>query len=325
MKGLGSLTLRWTQSQTTLVVVAFVRSFVRYASVMLRLPTGRRRVTARTVVTCARAAFGFVAYARGVVPDPVDALLEERVVGEKMRVVHEDDDDDAGGERAMEIDTDNDDCGDGGLPALTFNDGSLGVVRRRRQRGRDGTGTGAGGHRLTLKEKRRKRGIEELASALDEAFDSKVFRKLRPVAVVMALGSVPGRPREVFELDLRSVEYEDDENEDEANQRENDAFGRRAIRTFVPLAAECPPPRTAGVRAFFFVKARPVMDAASSLGYAPKRSISMDGFRRRVERHSVRVYAANEEGDAMDDEIDVAKLDDGLIWYQAERCVRAFA
>ena len=321
-------TLRWTESNDTLVVVvAFVRSFVRYASVMLRLPTGRRRVTARTVVTCARAAFGFVAYARGVVPDPVDALLEERrVVGEKMRVVDEvSDDDDAGGERAMEIDTDNDDCDDGGFPALTFNDGSLGVVRRRRQRGRDGTGTGAGGRRLTLKEKRRKRGIEELANALDEAFDARVFRKLRPVAVVMALGSVPGRPREVFELDLRSVEYEDDEDEDEANQRENDAFSRRMIRTFVPLAAECPPPRTAGVRAFFFVKARPVMDAASSLGYAPKRSISMDGFRRRVERHSVRVYAANEEGDAMDDEIDVAKVDDGLIWYQAERCVRAFA
>lgn len=308
-------TPQWTESRTTL-------SFVRYASVMLRLPTGRRRVTARTVVTCARAAFGFVAYARGVVPDPVDALLEERVVGEEMGVVDEDDDD-AGGERAMEIDTDNDECdGGGGFPALTFNDGSLGVVRRRRQRG---TGTGAGGRRLTLKEKRRKRGIEELANALDEAFDARVFCKLRPVAVVMALGSVPGRPREVFELDLRSVEYEDDEDEDEANQRENDAFGRRAIRTFVPLAAECPPPRTAGVRVFFFVKARPVMDAASSLGYAPKRSISMDGFRRRVERHSVRVYAANEEGDAMDDEENVAKLDDGLIWYQAERCVRAFA
>jgi len=317
-------TSKWTESNDTLVVVVVVVvAFVRYASVMLRLPTGRRRVTARTVVTCARAAFGFVAYARGVVPDPVDALLEERVVGEKMRVV--DEDNDAGGERAMEIDTDNDYSDAGGFPASTFNDGSLGVVRRRRQRGRDGTGTGTGGRRLTLKEKRRKRGIEELANALDEAFDARIFRKLRPVAVVMALGSVPGRPREVFELDLRSVEYEDDEDEDDANQRENDAFGRRAIRTFVPLAAECPPPRTAGVRAFFFVKARPVTDAASSLGYAPKRSISMDGFRRHVERHSVRVYAANEEGDAMDDGENVAKLDDGLIWYQAERSVRAFA
>jgi hypothetical protein len=279
-------------------------------------------VTARTVVTCARAAFGFVAYARGVLPDPVDALLEERV-GEKMKV-DEDEDDDADGERAMEIDTDIDES-DGDFAASTFNDGSLGVVRRRRRKGRDGTGTGADGRRLTLTEKRRNRGIEELSKALDEAFDLRVFRQLRPVAVVMALGSVPGRPREVFELDLHSVEYEDEDDEDEANQKENDAFGRRAIRTFVPLAAECPPPRTAGVRAFFFVKARPVMDVASSLRYVPKRSISMDGFRRRVERHSVRVYATYEGDDAMDDGENVATVDDGLIWYQAERCVRAFA
>ena len=254
---------------------------------------------ARVIARAARAAFAFALHAR----DCADVGALERKASSSDDDAKEDDDD------ATTTRASDDDEG--------FNSRALGVARKRRRGTKATRGTRA---RTTRDERRRRARAKATRDALARAFDGDAFERLRPRRVVMVLGTTATRAREAYEMDLRGVEYAEATTRGEAErERAADAASRRAVRAFVPVMAACAPPRSAGLRAFFFVEARAIEGGVE--GYKPKPGRA-PAARSRAERRRVRVVVHDDARDERDDDGDGAS-DDDLVWYQADAAVRA--
>lgn len=301
--------------------------------VMLRLRGGRRgeRKTRTLASTAARAAMSFVLYARDMVPEVMTVVEEEedeQSATTSGRDGDGDDDDDA-----MDVATDDDDSEEKDAMKMPFNAPTL-TLRRTRVGSRT-TRRGEPGGSRSRDERAKARREDETRRALDAAFNARAMEILRPRSIVMMIGSTPHRPREVYELDLRAVEYADEDSDDEDKddaKKIRDAVSRRAIRAFVPLVADCAPPGPrSGLRAFFFVEASTPRDdddvnaPPPPPGFAPKRAFA-PSLARCVERRRVRVVRDDDDdgGGTIDDVLDNRlRREDGWTWYQASAFIRA--
>ena len=295
--------------------------------VMLRLRGGRRRErkTRTLASTAARAAMSFVLYARDMVPEVMTVVEEEEDEQSATTSGRDGDDNDD----AMDVATDGDDDEKDAMK-MPFNAPTL-TLRRTRVGSRT-TRRGEPGGSRSRDERAKARREDETRRALDTAFNARAMEILRPRSIVMMIGSTPHRPREVYELDLRAVEYvdedSDDEDEDDA-KKIRDAVSRRAIRAFVPLVADCAPPGPrSGLRAFFFVEASTPRDdddvAAPPPGFVPKRAFA-PSLARCVERRRVRVVRDDDDDNVIIDDVldDRLRREDGWTWYQASASIRA--
>ena len=255
----------------------------------------------------------FVLYARDVVPEVMTVVEEEedaRSATTTTRGRDEDDDDD---DDAMKMPFN--------APTLTL---------RRTRVGSRTTRRGEPGGWRSRDERAKTRREDETRRALDAAFDARAMEILRPRSIVMMIGTTPHRPKEVYELDLRAVEYADEDSDDDDDKNIRDAVSRRAIRAFVPLVADCAPPGPrSGLRAFFFVESSTPRDddvdaPPPTPGFAPKRAFA-PSLARCVERRRVRVVRDDEDVDVTIDDVldDRLRREDGWTWYQASASVRA--
>jgi len=304
---------------------------------MLRLRGGRRgeRKTRTLASTAARAAMSFVLYARDMVQEVMTVVEEEE---DEQSATTSGRDGDRDDDDAMDVATDDDDDDDGeekDAMKLPFNAPTL-TLRRTRVGSRT-TRRGEPGGSRRRDERAKARREDETRRALDAAFNARAMEILRPRSIVMMIGSTPHRPREVYELDLRAVEYVDEDSDDEDDEDDakkiRDAVSRRAIRAFVPLVADCAPPGPrSGLRAFFFVEASTPRDDDDDVdapppppGFAPKRAFA-PSLARCVERRRVRVVRDDDDDDdgTIDDVLDDRlRREDGWTWYQASASIRA--
>ena len=274
--------------------------------------------------TAARAAMSFVLYARDVVPEVMTVVEEEedaRSATTTTRGRDDGDGDDDDDDDAMDVATDDDEA-----MKMPFNAPTL-TLRRTRVGSRT-TRRGEPGGWRNRDERAKTRREDETRRALDAAFNARAMELLRPRSIVMMIGTTPHRPKEVYELDLRAVEYADEDSDDDDDKNIRDAVSRRAIRAFVPLVAECAPPGPrSGLRAFFFVESSTPRDddvGAPPPGFAPKRAFA-PSLARCVERRRVRVVRDDEDVDVTIDDVldDRLRREDGWTWYQASASVRA--
>ena len=267
----------------------------------------------------------FVLYARDVVPEVMTVVEEEEDARSATTTTRSRDDDDGDGDDddddAMDVATDDDDA-----MKMPFNAPTL-TLRRTRVGSRT-TRRGEPGGWRNRDERAKTRREDETRRALDAAFNARAMEILRPRSIVMMIGTTPHRPKEVYELDLRAVEYADEDSDDDNDKNIRDAVSRRAIRAFVPLVAECAPPGPrSGLRAFFFVESSTPRDddvGAPPPGFAPKRAFA-PSLARCVERRRVRVVRDDEDVDVTIDDVldDRLRREDGWTWYQASASVRA--
>ena len=269
----------------------------------------------------------FVLYARDVVPEVMTVVEEEedaRSATTTTRGRDDGDGDDDDDDDAMDVAMDDDDDDAMKMP---FNAPTL-TLRRTRVGSRT-TRRGEPGGWRNRDERAKTRREDETRRALDAAFNARAMEILRPRSIVMMIGTTPHRPKEVYELDLRAVEYADEDSDDDDDKNIRDAVSRRAIRAFVPLVADCAPPGPrSGLRAFFFVESSTPRDddvgAPPPPGFAPKRAFA-PSLARCVERRRVRVVRDDEDVDVTIDDVldDRLRREDGWTWYQASASVRA--
>jgi len=172
---------------------------------------------------------------------------------------------------------------------------------------------------VTSEMRRRARCAAESLETTREALSASAFEALRPSAVVIALASTANRPREMYEIDFTRVFDEDWE---EGVEGEGEGAGRRAVRAFVPLVADCAPPRSHGLRAFVFMKSRVVGGDVSVPGYTLKRGFK-PVMKQCAERRALCIALEGEDGDDDKNDNNCKVNDDDMVWYQANANIRA--
>jgi len=172
---------------------------------------------------------------------------------------------------------------------------------------------------VTSEMRRRARCAAESLETTREALSASAFEALRPSAVVIALASTANRPREMYEIDFTRVFDEDWE---ESVEGEGEGAGRRAVRAFVPLVADCAPPRSHGLRAFVFMKSRVVGGDVSVPGYTLKRGFK-PVMKQCAERRALCIALEGEDGDDDKNDNNCKVNDDDMVWYQANANIRA--
>jgi len=182
----------------------------------------------------------------------------------------------------------------------------------------DGHARGRKRRFVTSEMRRRARCAAESLETTREALSASAFEALRPSAVVIALASTANRPREMYEIDFTRVFDEDWE---EGVEGEGEGAGRRAVRAFVPLVADCAPPRSHGLRAFVFMKSRVLGGDVSVPGYTLKRGFK-PVMKQCAERRALCVALEGDDGDD-DKNDDNCKVNDDMVWYQANSNIRA--
>ncbi len=182
----------------------------------------------------------------------------------------------------------------------------------------DGHARGRKRRFVTSEMRRRARCAAESLETTREALSASAFEALRPSAVVIALASTANRPREMYEIDFTRVFDEDWE---EGVEGEGEGAGRRAVRAFVPLVADCAPPRSHGLRAFVFMKSRVLGGDVSVPGYTLKRGFK-PVMKQCAERRALCVALEGDDGDD-DKNDDNCKVNDDMVWYQANANIRA--
>lgn len=183
----------------------------------------------------------------------------------------------------------------------------------------DGHARGRKRRFVTSEMRRRARCAAESLETTREALSASAFEALRPSAVVIALASTANRPREMYEIDFTRVFDEDWE---EGVEGEGEGAGRRAVRAFVPLVADCAPPRSHGLRAFVFMKSRVVGGDVSVPGYTLKRRFK-PVMKQCAERRTLCVALEGDVGDGDKNDDNCKVNDDDVVWYQANANIRA--